>query len=225
LEKGKNINKVFGVYKSKLGSTGKNNSRLESFRFKDSDVLVDEQNNSVLSESFNEEIEEDLILFWGKGFSLEDIIFLETELSNWKQTHKCDNQAELTLLKEICIKILDIRTKRANKQDVSKEQDDLQKLFKTASVDPAKANQASAGKSHEAFGVWVKEIEQFRPAEWYEKQDKYVDMDGFKPYLKNYISRPIENFLTGVRNFFVDDDIDADLDSVDIGSSEGDSIG
>lgn len=225
ISKGKSAEKVFGYYKSKLSSTGKNNAKLESFRFQDSDILVDAQNNDVLSESYDEEIEEDLILFWGKGFSLDDIIFLEAELSNWKQTHKCDNQAELTLLKEICIKILDIRKARERKENVGTLQKELQDLFKTCSVDPAKANAASAGKSHDAFGIWIKDIEQFRPAEWYEHQEKYVDMDGFKPYLKNYISRPIENFLTGVRNFFVDDNIDADLDSVDVGNNDGDNNG
>jgi hypothetical protein len=225
IDKGKNIDKIFGYYKSKLGSIGKNNARLESLRFKDSDTLIDSQNNDVTSEGFNEEIEEDLILFWGKGFNLDDIIFLETELSSWKQTHKCDNQAELTLLKEICIKILDIRKSRERKENVGTLQKELQDLFKTCSVDPAKANAASAGKSQDSFGVWIKDIEQFRPAEWYEQQEKYVDMDGFKPYLKNYISRPIENFLTGVRNFFVDDDIDADLDSVDVNNSDGDLNG
>ncbi|MDD3383944.1 MAG: hypothetical protein PHX46_03960 [Bacilli bacterium] len=226
INKGKSAEKVFGYYKSKLGSTGKNNSRLESFRFKDSDELIDDQNNDVMSESYEEEIDEDLILFWGKGFNLDDIIFLELELSNWKQTHKCDNQAEITLLKEICIKILDIRKARERKENVGSLQKELQDLFKTCSVDPAKANSASAGKSHDCFGVWVKDIEQFSPAEWFEQQEKYKDMDGFAPYLKNYVSRPIENFLTGVRNFFVDDDIDANLDSVDcVSNNEGDSNG
>ena len=219
MSKGKKADKLFGYYKSKLGSTSKNNEKLESFRFKDSEF------ENIINDQVEEEIDDDLVLFWGRGFSLDDYIFLELELSNWKQTHKCDNQAEITLLKEICVKILIIRNKRADKEGVSQDVKELQELFKTASVDPAKANQASAGKSHEAFGLWVKDIEQFRPAEWYEQQDKYKDIDGFKPYLKNYISRPIENFLTGVRNFFVDDNIDADLDSVDVGKIDGDFNG
>ena len=210
MSKGKKADKLFGYYKSKLGSTGKKNENFESFRFKDSEF------ENVINNQIEEDIDDDLVLFWGKGFSLDDYIFLELELSNWKQTHKCDNQAEITLLKEICIKILTIRNKRAENENVSQDVKELQDLFKTASVDPAKANQASAGKSHESFGLWTKDIEQFRPAEWFEQQEKYQDMDGFKPYLKNYISRPIENFLTGTRNFFVDDNIDADLDSVDV---------
>lgn len=161
------------------------------------------------------DVDEDLQIFWGKGFSTDDLIFLESELSSWKQTHKCDNQAEVTLLKEICIKILSIRNKRATNENTSNDLKELQDLMKTASVDPAKANAASAGKQLDCFGSWIKDIEQFKPAEWYKQQEKYKDMDGFEKYINNYIKRPVENFLTGVRNFFVDDNIDANLEEGD----------
>ncbi|HSH51936.1 MAG TPA: hypothetical protein VK982_09470 [Bacteroidales bacterium] len=75
--------------------------------------------------------------------------------------------------------------------------------MKTASVDPAKANAISSGQSVDRFGVWIKDIEQYRPAEWWEQQEKYVDMDGFKLYIKDYIVRPIKNFFTGTKDFFV----------------------
>lgn len=216
MTKGKKADKIFGYYKSKLSSTNKSNEKMESFRYKDSNFL--KQENFDIE---NEEIDDDLVLFWGRGFNIDDIIFLEAELSAWKQTHKCDNQAEITLLREICIKILEIRQAREKGDGVGGLQKELQDLLKTASLDPAKANAASAGKSHDCFGIWVKDIEQFKPAEWYEQQEKYKDMDEFIPYIKNYIVRPIENFITGVRNFIVDDNIDADLDSVDVGDSNG----
>jgi len=226
ISKGKKATKVFGFYKSKLFSTGKNNEKIDSFRFKDSEFNIDKDNQIKIENNVkNINIDENLILFWGKGFSSDDYIFLESELINWKKTHKCDNQAEITLLKEICIKILTIRNKRADSNSVSQDVKELQELFKTASVDPAKANIASAGKSHECFGSWVKEIEQFRPAEWFEQQEKYKDMDGLISYIKNYIVRPVENFFTGTRNFVVNDNIDADLDSVDIGNTDGEYNG
>ncbi len=204
LGKGKKADAVFGYYKSKLGSTGKNNANITSFRFKDSDSIVDSQNNDIISESYEEDIDKDLELFWGKGFSLDDIVFLESELTNWKKTHKCENQAEITLLKEICIKILTIRNKRVEKKDTAQDVKELQELFKTASVDPAKANAISTGQSVDRFGVWIKDIEQYKPAEWWEQQEKYKDMDGFIPYIKNYIVRPIKNFFTGIKDFMID---------------------
>lgn len=160
---------------------------------------------------YGEKIDDEMKLFWGKGFEQDDYIFLETELSNWKQTHKCDNQAEITLLREICIKILEIRKSRESKSNTGNLQKELQELMKTASLDPAKANAASAGKSQDSFGVWIKDIEQFRPAEWHDKQEKYKDMDGFGAYIQNYIVRPISNFITGQRDFQINENIDVDL--------------
>ena len=216
MSKGKKADKLFGYYKSKLGSTGKNNEKLESFRFKDSEF------ENIINDQVEENIDDDLVLFWGRGFdSIDDYIFLETELSNWKKTHKCDNQAEVTLLKEICIKILIIRNKRAEGETVSQDVKELQELFKTASVDPAKANVASAGKSHDAWGLFVKDIEQFRPAEWHDKQEKYKDMDGFIPYIKNYILRPIKNFVTGNRDFQINDNINVNLEDEEVVDASG----
>lgn len=211
---GKSADAVFGYYKSKLSSLSGKNQGIEYFRFKDSNDLTQRLRADVVV--VDEDVDEDSTIFWGPGFTSEDVLFLDIELDNWKKTHRCDNRAELTLLKEICIKILTIRNKRAREESVSSDLKELQDLMKTASVDPAKANIASAGKSQEAFGIWIKDIETYRPAEWYDKQEKYKDMDGFIPYINNYIVRPIANFLTGSRNLKVDDNIDADLDSVDV---------
>jgi hypothetical protein len=168
-----------------------------------------------------DDVEESDSIKWGTNFSTEDCQFLNIELDDWQKTHSCDNKAELTLLKEICIKELEIRKARiSGDKDTSKLIKDLQDLMKTASVDPAKANMANSGKSADCFGVWVKDIEEKRPAEWFEDQEKYKDMDGFGTYLKNYVWRPIENFLTGTRNFFVNDDLDADLDNIEPSSGD-----
>lgn len=216
LSQGKKADKVFGYYKSKLGSTGKNNEKLDSLRFKDSEF------EKIINNEVSDDIDDDLILFWGKGFdSIDDYIFLETELGNWKQTHKCDNQAEITLLREICIKILEIRKAREIKDSTSNLQKELQELMKTASVDPAKANVASAGKSQDAWGVWVKDIEQFRPAEWHDQQEKYKDMDGLIAYIKDYIIRPIKNFVTGQRDFQISDGTNVSLEDEDGDLSNG----
>lgn len=156
------------------------------------------------SKNIKEDVNPHLIRKWGEGFTHKEYMFLEDELKEWKKTHKCDNQAEITLLKEICITVLDIRNSRDNSGSTKQLRKDLQDLMKTASVDPAKANSISDGQTVDRFGVWIKDIEQKKPAEWHEEQDKYMDMDGFKPYIKNYIVRPIKNFFTGSKDFLVD---------------------
>lgn len=154
----------------------------------------------------NQDIEVDLDtqLFWGFGFEPKDYVFLESELVRWKQTHKCDNQAEITLLKEICIKILEIRKLREQGKSVGKQQKELQDLMKTASVDPAKANAASTNESMNTFGLWIKDIEENEPAEFFEDKALFHDFDQLKKYADQYIFRPLKNLLTGSRDFNID---------------------
>ncbi|MGJ0846622.1 hypothetical protein ACR77J_08030 [Tissierella praeacuta] len=200
--------KLYQSFFKQLNSFGEINS--SGTCFADGEALTHRQSFEQHDNTHKDTLDEtsdDVQMFWGRGFNQEEYSFLEYELDEWKKTHKCDNQAELTLLKEICIKILTIRNGRERKDgNVSNELKNLQDLMKTASVDPAKANAISSGASVDRFGVWIKDIEQYRPAEWWDKQEKYVDMDGFKPYIENYITRPIQNFFTGVKNFLIGND-------------------
>lgn len=204
--------KLYQSYFKQINSFGEVNSVGRCFEDSEKLYINNNDDNLIANKlnidgvNFDTEVDEEVQLFWGFGFDKNDYLFLEHELSEWKKTHKCDNQAEITLLKEICIKILEIRKGRMRGESVSKLQKELQDLMKTASVDPAKANAISDGQTVDRFGVWIKDIEQYRPAEWWDKQEKYVDMDGFKPYIKNYIVRPIKNFFTGTKNFIIGDE-------------------
>jgi len=213
-EKKRQVNgKIFGLYKSKLNSLVGKNEQITLFRFKDSTAY--EKHKQAEEVCPSEIIDSKLSLFWGNKFTIEDIEYLELELNNWKASHKCDNNSELVLMKEIVIKQLEIRKKRNNKESVTHDLKDLQDLMKTASVDPAKANVASAGKSHEAYGMWIKDIEELTPAEWFDQQEKYKDMEGFGLYLENYVTRPIRNLFTGVRDFVLKDGTNIEIEDIE----------
>lgn len=204
--KGKTPDKVFGYYKSKLSSVIKSSTNCEYFRYRDGMTVTLQDNNQVESQlERNDDVDDDLKLFWGEQYSWEDYEFLERELAQWKQKHKCDNQSEITLLKEVCIKILEIRQLRKAGKPTTVPIKELQDLMKTASLDPAKANIADGGKSLDAFGLWIKDIEEYEPAEFFEDKKIYEDFDGFKKYADKYIYRPLKNLLSGSRDFNIDD--------------------
>jgi len=165
----------------------------------------DDGDNEKLSDTMQKSIKtrQEIIGFWGDGFDDKEYDFLEDELGRWKQTHKCDVQAEITLLREICITILDTRNARRDTKPTKELRKELQELMKTASVDPAKANSIGSGQTVDRFGVWLKDIEEKKPADWWEDQEKYKDQDGFVPYIKNYIVRPIKNFFSGNKDFMI----------------------
>ena len=85
--------------------------------------------------------------------------------------------------------------------------------MKTCAVDPAKTSLANSSKALDAFGVWIKDIEEKSPAEWYKDKKKFKDIDGIDDYLKKYVTRPIKNFITGSRDFNVDKDVMVDFDN------------
>lgn len=205
--------KIWQSYFKELNSFGDTNNYGSCFE-DGQQVFDDEMNDNSNGFTSDEEVDEELKIFWGYGFDPKDYLFLETELANWKSTHKCDNQSEITLLKEICIKILDLRKSREKNNNTSKDIKDLQELMKTASVDPAKANIADGGKSLDAYGLWIKDIEEYEPAEYFEDKKLFEDFDKIKDYTQKYIFRPIKNLLTGSRDF--------DIENASNDDSEGD---
>ena len=216
----------FGTYISLLNTAYRQRQDMMCWADGETEEKKEQINQQIINNIDNSQITKEMMMTWGRGFDIDEYEFLDNELEEWKKTYKYGKRAELILLKEICTTLLRIRKATEAKEDVSKLQKDLQDLLKTASIDPAKANIADNGKSLDAFGVWIKDIEAKRPAEWFEEQEKYKDMDGFSLYIENYIVRPIRNFLTGTRDFQINDSIDVDLDGADIGQNdEGDDNG
>ena len=87
--------------------------------------------------------------------------------------------------------------------------------MKSLAISPNIANTANANKSTEAFGLWIKDIEELTPAEWHDKHELFKDMDNLNQYFEDYFVRPIRNFITGSRDFNVQEDGDIQLQDVD----------
>jgi len=189
--------KAFGAYMQKI----------YTLHWDEVSVCFDDGVTNLESTHSNDNINENDAIKWGSNFSTEDCDFLNIELEDWKLTHKCETKAEKTLLKEICIKELEIRKARTQDNDTKGLVKELQELMKTAAVDGAKANAASAGKSAEAYSLWIKDIEERRPAEYFEDKKIFHDVDDIDTYFKQYVTRPTKNFITGNRDFNVNEDL------------------
>ncbi len=211
LDGGKDINNVFGLYKRMLSPHARggtpNNAGAEDLTFTEPSAKVIEEIREF-SIGSDEEVAE-LKEAWGVGLSTDDYEFLEKELADWKRTHKCDNKSEELLLKEICWKELAIKKAREDGKSTAALVKELQDIMKTAAVDPAKANAASGGKSADSFGVWIKDIEQLSPAEWWKDQSLFKDVDDIKKYAEEFITAPIRKFILGnSREYLTDSSAD-----------------
>ena len=116
LTDGKDINNVFGLYKRMLSphARGQQFTGVEELTFTEpsSSVVKDIQDFSIGDEETMDKLRQS----WGDGLTIDDYQFLESELSDWKFTHKHDTKAEELLMKEICHKQLSIKKAREEKR-------------------------------------------------------------------------------------------------------------
>lgn len=213
-KKGKIIDNapIFGFYINLLtaltedGKIGKNRSSDLTFQPIDFSKVAE---NSLEKFVQLDEDAEYLEQSWGLGLEIEDYLFLEDKFAKWKRTTKCDTYSEELLVRELCHKENEIRHARLEGKSTDNLVKALQEIMKNSALTPSLQNAASSGRSADAFGVWVKDIESLTPAEWYENQDKYRDIEGIDDYNQKYITRPLKNFITGSRDFNVSEIIES----------------
>lgn len=76
LTRGKKADAIFGYYKSKLSSTGKNNGNILDFRYKDSNISeIDSDETNFEDEKIV--VSREILQFWGKGYNNQDYLFLQ----------------------------------------------------------------------------------------------------------------------------------------------------
>jgi len=158
---------------------------------------------TIPDDAFNDVV--DVKAFWGDGFTVDDYRFLEGEFNNFKKTNKADTYPEIVLLREICYKLLAMKQARIGQKSTATLAKELQELMKNSAIAPNQVSAASAGKSMETFGQWIKEIENNRPAEFFKDKSVYADVDDIEAYAEEHITRPLKNFITGSRDFGADD--------------------
>ena len=196
---------IVGTYKAKLANYARiYPDATMTFESYSDETIFNEADAEAIRESEGAEYMEYLTTSWGGGKSIEDYRFLESSLNDWKQSHKCDNNSELVLMREICHIQLKVRKDRELGLETKASVKALQDIIKTANLSPAQASMANAAKGNEAFGKWIQDIEQKEPAEWWnENREQFDDVDDIAQYFTDFITRPIKNFLTRSRDFVI----------------------
>lgn len=133
----------------------------------DDSTLFDEPRSlsviqSIKPKELSEDELNDLIDFFGEGFEEKDYIYLKSEYDDYLDRYEVDSKALENLIKEICLKQLEIRVKRAQGEKVDQQQKTLQDLLGSSNLKPAQetGNQAV---EQETFGTLIKKWENERP--------------------------------------------------------------
>ena len=217
LEKGNNVKAIFSIYKMKVVATNKSMEK---------NIAQDDGYEDIGTIFIDKPIEPtklhlppDTIVFWGNDLEPEDILFLENEYINFKNTHSAETYAEVILLKQVCYTLLRIRDLRRNNEETSEAVKELQTLMKNMAISPNALSSASGSKGADTFGMWIADIEQDEPAQWLKtdpRGDMYRDVSDVAGYFEKYFVRPLKNFITQSKDFNVDDN-DGMMDDTEFG--------
>lgn len=202
-------NGLFGIYRAKLVMTqgkGMTDSQNINLTFDHDDhitIVIDEELINKESLDLSQE-SKDLQLFWGEGYTADEYEYLENELSGWKKSYSCQNKGEEFILKELSYKMLELKKARIGNKGTDSILKSMQDIMKTGSLTPAQTNASSSNKNADAFGNWIKDIENLSPAEWVKDKSAFRDMDGLEEYTKTHIESPLRSFVTGSKEFNIE---------------------
>lgn len=139
---------------------------------------------------------EELVRFWGKGYSLEDYEFLQMEYEKLLNSYQCDTYAMEMLFQEAAQTRLTIKKKREINQSVDKELKTLQDILGSANIKPVQESGANAAEQ-ETFGTLIKKYENERPIP--EPDEEWKDVDGISHYIKTWFFGHLTKML-GIKN-------------------------
>lgn len=161
--------------------------------------------------------DEDLIARWGEGWSISEMQWLERDYMEWLTHHDCEKLSIQKLVQMICIKELEIRNARQSGKATDKLEKSLMELMNSSNLTPRTMSAVNETDSSKIYGMWIKDIEQNKPAEYFKDKSIYKDYDNIKEYFDRFVLRPMKNLLIGSREF------DKEFQSIEFGDDEIDN--
>ena len=142
-----------------------------------------------------DDIPEDVIEFWGPGYTPHMYMELEQRLRYYRDQMGEDARADLgtdTLLRQIAMMEIDINRARASGRSVDKMVNSLNSLLSSLTK-PQKGIALDTAAANTPFGVWIKRWEDERPLP--EIDDSMKDVDGIVKYVLTWVYGHIAHML------------------------------
>lgn len=196
IQNGKNTN-VWQIYMTKLNSLGGKNGAGDDFDSSD-DIDIESQ---IEDSNLERGLSKDIIIKWGNGYNDDDYIWLENTYHEWANKYKSDTLSEQKTFKLLAIKEFQIMKAIEKGGNTDKLEETYLKLMSAGNVTPRDANASMDDENAKGLGIWTKDIEKYRPAEYFADKKLYKDFDSFVDYLNRFVFRPIKNFLMKTKEY------------------------
>jgi hypothetical protein len=136
---------------------------------------------------------------WGLGFTPEEYGFLEGHYKTLKDQAPSDDIVTENLIRDLCtIKVQQSRAiVNSDVDKYSKLTELYQKTLGSANLKPKSIKEATSTNQADTFGLWLKDIEKYTPADFFKDKSIYKDYDGLGEYFQRFIVRPFRNLITG----------------------------
>ena len=141
------------------------------------------------------EITNDIVSYWGPGYTAEMYQELERRLQFYRKQLGEDTKMDLgteTLLRQIAMMEIDINRARADGRSVEKMVTSLNALISSLKR-PQKNAAADTATANTPFGVWIKRWEDERPLP--EIDDSMKDVDGIARYVLTWVYGHLAHML------------------------------
>lgn len=185
----------FGNYMSRLRALETKTDKWTDFSSTNV-PMGDIMNLRKAEEAIANEIEA-MELDWGKH-EVEDYQFLEYRWETYTKGVSL-TPAKETLYRKLCLVELGLRKEENEGADTKNKQAQLLTLMNKLGIDKFDVDDNTVERRMIESKIY--DIENYEPAEYFDKPEMYADYSGYKKYWDNHLFRTIKNLITGSREY------------------------
>lgn len=158
---------------------------------------------AISEEELLKDIPDEVIAFWGTGYTADMYTQLEQRRSYWMSKFPGDFDLDIgteAIIRQICSLELDINRDRAAGKPIEKSVTALNTLLGSMNLKPVQKRQEEldAGINNTPMGVWLYKYEQKRPLP--DIDDSLKDVNGIKKYVFTWMGHLCK--MLGIKNSY-----------------------
>lgn len=206
-ESEKNDKNPFGTYMKNIAMPHNKDKSWKDSQFKEDIVVVKKEKVPEINDTVTDEQLKEWHRMWGEE-ELEGYLFMDKFYNEYMTKFPKDSPAQVNTYKSLAKIHWKAEQKLAN--DEIKEWKELMdvssKLHNDANIKPVQSKGVGEDKGLHCYGLWIADIEEKRPAEYFEDKKLYKDFDSLEKYFDKWVLRPFKNLFGKQRDFDVGDD-------------------